>query len=404
MTISAMEDFKVRGLRPTVGNFLVVIFTTEIVLLASERFRWFPLNDHKGWTVLADLTVAAVGVLLIPLWLLAAFLLARRVQFTLRSLLALTVVVSIPCSWLAAEMRSSRRQREAVSELAPGDWVKYDYAAYAPVLTVPPGPESLHVPKLLRSVLGDDFFSDVVILGVYNDRDINRLEAFPRLRDLIIGPCCSDAALDEVVRTGSQIEELTVTCASWKNGTTNAGLRRLRELPQLRRLTIYRYGQEPLIELPDDFPQLRELYLTGVSLRLEQLTRLPQLESLWMSGCKPTDADLAALASIPHLASLTIQSCGLTDDQLKYIGELDRLETLDVGENKITNRGLSFLRGLKRLRRLGITGNEGVTNAGLEPLKALKQLRLLSTSGSGVTDDVQDEFRKAVPELVFGSW
>ena len=61
---------------PTPGRLLVLLLAVEGLLWLSERFRWFPFNQHKGWTVL--IAVAAVGVflLLMFLWFLAALIFA----------------------------------------------------------------------------------------------------------------------------------------------------------------------------------------------------------------------------------------------------------------------------------------------------------------------------------------
>ena len=62
------------------------------------------------------------------LWFLAALLFRLRFQFSIRSLLLLTVVVAIPCSWLAVEREQARKQREAVEAIEKlGGWVAYDY-------------------------------------------------------------------------------------------------------------------------------------------------------------------------------------------------------------------------------------------------------------------------------------
>ena len=56
-------------------------------------------------------------VALMFLWLTVALCFRWRFQFSLRSLLVLTVVVSIPFSWLAVEMKRAREQREAAKEV-----------------------------------------------------------------------------------------------------------------------------------------------------------------------------------------------------------------------------------------------------------------------------------------------
>ncbi len=95
-----------RRLRLTPGRFVLALLAVEGLLWLSDRFGW--LGWHKGYAVLT--CVASVGVfLLLMLGSFAASLLfRRRFQFSLRSLLALVVVVALPCSWLAVEMKKAR--------------------------------------------------------------------------------------------------------------------------------------------------------------------------------------------------------------------------------------------------------------------------------------------------------
>ena len=39
---------KLRWYQPSPGRLLVVLLAAEGVLLLSERFRWFTVNEHKG--------------------------------------------------------------------------------------------------------------------------------------------------------------------------------------------------------------------------------------------------------------------------------------------------------------------------------------------------------------------
>jgi hypothetical protein len=95
---------KLRWYRLTPDRFVIGLLAVECLLWLSERFHWFAFNEKKGWTVL--IAVAAVGatILLVLLWLVASLLFRWRFQFGIRSLLIFTVVVAIPCSWLAVTM------------------------------------------------------------------------------------------------------------------------------------------------------------------------------------------------------------------------------------------------------------------------------------------------------------
>ena len=99
-----------RSFCPTPAWLVYALLAITAILFLSERWRWFPFNEHKGWTVL--LAVAGVGVVLLLMlaWFLVALILRRRFQFGLSTLLVLTVAVALPFSWLAVEMRKAREQ------------------------------------------------------------------------------------------------------------------------------------------------------------------------------------------------------------------------------------------------------------------------------------------------------
>ncbi len=108
---------KCRWYRLTPDRLVVGLLGVEGLLLLSERFRWFPFNQHKGWTVLVAVAVVGLTLLLLFFWFLAALLFRCRFQYSLRSLMLLTVVVAVACSWMATHMQRARRQAEAVAAI-----------------------------------------------------------------------------------------------------------------------------------------------------------------------------------------------------------------------------------------------------------------------------------------------
>ena len=61
--MSTIQKPKLRWYQPTPGRLLVFLLVVEGILLLSERWGWFPFNQHKGYTVL--IAVAAVGLFLL---------------------------------------------------------------------------------------------------------------------------------------------------------------------------------------------------------------------------------------------------------------------------------------------------------------------------------------------------
>src|SRR5689334_12270618 len=97
-------------LRITPGRIAAAILIGEGVLFLSNWLGWW----HKGYAVLSCISVACAGILLVLLWFLAALLFRLQFQFSLRSLLLLTLAVAVPCSWLAAELRRAKEQAAAL--------------------------------------------------------------------------------------------------------------------------------------------------------------------------------------------------------------------------------------------------------------------------------------------------
>ncbi len=182
-----------RWFYPTPAWLVLGSLAVTGLLFLSERWRWFPFNEYKGWTVL--LAVAGVGVVMLAmlLWWLVALVFRCRFQFGIRTLLVLTVAVALPCSWLAVEMNNAKRQREALEGIGKldcsvaYDWqvVTFDLNNLIPTLPDPPGPE------WLRNLLGLDFFSDADVVNDWKGTPVTNakleyLRGFPKLRQLCL--------------------------------------------------------------------------------------------------------------------------------------------------------------------------------------------------------------------------
>ena len=163
ITGMAAPDPKRHWFIPTPGHFLAVLLATEGILFLAER--WIP----KGWAVLA--AVAAVGVFLIGMlvWFVLALLFRWRFQFSLRSLLLLTVAVAIPASWLAVEMKRAREQREMEKNIRElGGHVECDWQVGSDLGVVYYIDTQLHAPYWLWRMMGYHFFATAVKADFHN--------------------------------------------------------------------------------------------------------------------------------------------------------------------------------------------------------------------------------------------
>ena len=344
------------------------------LLFLSERWRWFPFNEHKGWTVLV--AVAGVGVVLLAmlLWWLVALVFRWRFQFGIRTLLVLTVAVALPCSWVATEIREAKRHDEAVYLITKlGGSVLFDYQLDASNNLIngarPPAT------AWLRSCMGDGFFmcaGKVSIDGPLTDESWKPLESLTELRSLW---------LDSTDTTDEDLAHL--------KGSIN-----LRSLSLLGQHGTSKISGEGLHHVKN-LPQLEELCLCNAPITdagLTQLGNLTQLKvvhlsnwaSRWPSDQPPrvTDAGLRHLGKLTKLESLNLTGDGIngtlmTDTSLEHLKELTALRSLVLTWTDVTHSGLRHLTGLTELRELQLNGNH-VIGPGLEHLKELKHLSHLT--------------------------
>src|SRR5260221_801163 len=123
----------------------------------------------------------------------------RWFQFSLRALMIFTIVVAVACGWFGAKLERARNQKSAVEAiLKNGGSIAYDYQHWdssgkmIPNL-VPPGS------AWLRTLLGDDFFTDVVIVTAKTDDDLKFVRAFGRLGSLYLNYSqITDEGLDHI--------------------------------------------------------------------------------------------------------------------------------------------------------------------------------------------------------------
>lgn len=108
------------------------------------------------------------------------------------------------------------------------------------------------------------------------------------------------------------------------------------------------------------------------------LASLKELESLMITGCEPSQQDLATIASMEHLTALTIAQCGLSD--ITPLSNAYGLEYLDLSYNSI--RDISALSGMADLKTLYMAHN-ALTD--LTSLSGLSSLEVLNVSYNSIT-------------------
>ena len=238
LTLMADDLPQRRWFCPTPGWLVLGLLAVEGLLWLSEQFHWFGFNSHKGWPVLIALASVGIVFVLMLLWFAVALVFRWRFQFSIRSLLVLVVAVALPFSWLAVETKRARERKEAVQAI--GEWkgfVNYDYQVDESRMVCllnakPPGP------PWLRTGLGEDFFANIVGVGLTNapitDAWLERLEGMPQLQWLYLDDTgITDAGLKHLVG----LTRLTTLDLS---GTeiTDTGLEYLEGMTELQQLEV----------------------------------------------------------------------------------------------------------------------------------------------------------------------
>jgi hypothetical protein len=264
----------------------------EVALFLGDRSGLLP----RGVAVL--IALVSLGLLFLA-GLIVALVGARFgwcFQFTVRSVLLATLLVAIPCSWLAVEMRRASARATAAAEVRRlGGSVNYDWQvdAFGTPLRIA-GPPA---PHWLREIVGDGYFARVVRVVLSDASDttaaIEQAQQFGNLEGLI---------LEDADITDAQLE--------WIEGLTD----------------------------------LRDLSLSGANItdsRLYFLEGLKNLQQLQLADTETSDAGLIKLVRLEKLRYLNLENTRITDAGLANLQEMKQLREIFLVGTKVTGRGIT---------------------------------------------------------------
>ena len=348
----------------------------EGLLWLSEWLGW-PVW-HKGYAVLTAVAVVGVTAILTVYWIVIALNFGWRFQFGVRSLLVLGVVVTLPCSWLATEMKNAREQRKSVEAIKKLNCdVRYDWEldvdGYGLEKPEPPAT------PWLRNLMGTDFFASIVSIRCGRTENANavleRLKELPHTRWLSLAYSqITDDRLERIKgMTQLQILDLEST------QITDNGLQQLKRFSQLQELNL---GNDT--KITDD--------------GLKQLQGIVRLTKLNLSRTRVTDSGLKYLAGLAQLHDLDLDSTQITDTGLESLVGLAQLQYLNLDYTDVSDAGLKYLGGLKELEVLQLYHTR-ITDAGLERLYGLTRLHLLEVRATKVTESGVKKLQQSLPKF-----
>ncbi len=247
----------------------------------------------------------------------------RWFRFSLRTLLIVVLLLSLPLGWFALKMREAEKQRKAVEAIEKaGGTVWYDYQEDESGMLMaelePPAP------TWLRELVGEDFFSDVIVVSFVDAPEVGNaaLEHFKvltRLKWLLLyGTQVTDVGLENLSGL-AELESLNIDAAH----VTDEGLKYLTGLTNLHDLNISR------TRITDE--------------GLEYLKGMPSLEFLSLSETQLTNAGCLHLKWLINLRVLDLGGTQVTDEGLEHIKKLIELEYLDLCDTHVTKEGIEEL-------------------------------------------------------------
>jgi hypothetical protein len=317
-------------------------------------------------------------------------------SFSLRTLLLGVTAVAISLAWWANSARQQRLGVAAIRQVYAADgrseevYICYDYE-----LVEVAERRGFHYPfdeagveidynavptkgGWLRDRLGVDFFHSVI--GV----------VLPELED-------PDAALGPVARLGGLRHLVLEWGAAFDHGPSDAGISRLARLRALRSLDV-----RDCSALSDDslraIGQLRRLEVLKLwhgrfsDAGVRQLAQLRCLRLLLISNLLDDGGDLITDAGVAHLSRLTnleqlyIASEQLTGKTLKSLAGMHKLDWLTLGSPLITDDDLRHLAPLESLDWMEFVGT-GVNGTGFRHLREHPKLSSLSLGGTRLNDE-----------------
>ena len=273
------------------------------------------------------------------------------IQFSLRSILVLTVLISLGLGIVRSFVwpyQIQRRAGETIRELGGSLQTEIGDRAW------------------LQDWFGEEYVQDIVFVDL-GDCEISeacvwQLAALPKLQTLVIG---GKGFADHDLAQFNSSYGLKFLILDSTNAT-EAGVARLKKaLPNLNilvsqrraiaalkpRISVgeyfwYDYPEDVEEQFHDHYQYARELCFTSRTQdsELAELRHLPTVHSVTTGYARITDAGLEHLVALPKLTCLRLYDTQITDDGLEILARMTNLKELDLRRTQVTHEGILRLR------------------------------------------------------------
>jgi Leucine-rich repeat (LRR) protein len=230
-----------------------------------------------------------------------------------------------------------------------------------------------------------------------SDDCLKYLVKLPKLKRVTLGPSFTRDAFDYLVR----LESLTSLDAS----ALAPRLSDLTKLPKLTNINLSgkEYGDENAETIADTFKSLEELYLRHTSITnagVQSLSRIGTLKILTLDDSNIDDAAGESLRKMKQLTWLSLENCAVKNNTLAAISELPDLSFLFLSGTPVTDAGIESLVKLKKPLTLQLMGCKLVTDASIKPLSKLPGAANmnLNIQRTGITEAGARQLQAKLPQ------
>jgi eukaryotic-like serine/threonine-protein kinase len=160
-------------------------------------------------------------------------------------------------------------------------------------------------------------------------------------------------------------------------------------------------AEEEILALLDKLPQLETLVLTGKHIDnavLPRIARCAALRDLTLSGTSVSGGALESLVGLENLESLYLANVQLGSAGIQQIADLAHLKVLSLQGVPLADGDIAMLKRLPNLTRLELSQTP-VGDGAIEHLLALRGLEYLNVQKTNLTDAAEERLLAAFPGL-----
>jgi len=331
--------------------------------LLAELLAWWLLRGDLwrtlglGWQFWL---LVAAGACIVTLAVSAGiWFVRRRLQFGLRTLLVLVLLVGTTLGLIGMHLQTTEKQRRAAAALDKiGAGVSY---------------AGENQPGLL-TFAGREYFQQPIAVGFQGplrEEDLANIEVLSGLEFLSL----SNSQLSDADMAHFSSLRRLCTFHLVRSRATGSGLRHLKAA------------------------NLRSLDLCWSPIDDDGLKYVGQLSTLTvvnLNRTRITDAGLAHLATLDELSSLYLDITKVTGEGFVHLRQLRHLQQISLTWTGIGNAELVHLRELPELNSLNLS-NTSIDDGGVETLCGMSGLQTLRLHGTDITEQGIHQLQQALP-------